>query len=391
MNAQVTRTFFSGRLAGLLLLGWAATVFAALFARIPDPAAPARFAPPASVTKSGTDLLPRYEFAQVTHGATPFAHSVAVATLPGGALRAFWFGGSREGATDAALYSALFSQSTGRWGAATPIISPKRLQDDVLRWVRKVGNPVVIRDRQQRLRLVFVSVAAGGWAASAINTMVSTDNGATWGHARRLVTSPFLNLSTLVNGTPVLFEDGQIGLPAYHEFAGKFGEFLRVSENGEVLRKTRLTSGNHSLQPVILPLGDESVVAFLRYAGPPPGRVLAVRSQDGGSTWGAPEKTTLPNPNSAIDALRLSDGSLLMAFNNAKDGRNDLSLAHSRDEGRTWRVVRSVEHASDPKAEFSYPRLLRAEDGTYHLLYTVDKKLIRHARFNQAWLEGALR
>ena len=221
--------------------------------------------------------------------------------------------------------------------------------------------------------------------------MVSADNGANWGPARRLIASPFLNLSTLVKGTPVQFEDGHIGLPAYHEFAGKFGEFLRVNENGEVLRKTRLTSGNHSLQPVILPLGDQSAVAFLRYAGPPPGRVLAVRSQDGGDTWGTPAKTTLPNPNSAIDALRLSDGSLLMAFNNAKDGRNDLSLAHSQDEGHTWRVVRSVEYASDPRAEFSYPRLLHAEDGTYHLLYTVDKKLIRHARFNQAWLEGALR
>ncbi|MFN0040894.1 MAG: exo-alpha-sialidase [Burkholderiales bacterium] len=391
MNTQVTRTFFSGRLAGLLLFGWAATVFTALFARIPDPAAPARFATSASVAEAGNNFLPRYDVAQVTHGTTPFAHSVAVTTLPDGKLRAFWFGGSREGAADAALYSALFTPSTGGWSAATPVISPKRLQSDVLRWVRKVGNPVVIRDPQQRLHLYFVSVAAGGWAASAINTMVSTDNGANWGPARRLITTPFLNLSTLVKGAPVLFEDGQIGLPVYHEFAGKFGEFLRVSASGDVVRKTRLTSGRHSLQPVILPQTDGSAVAFLRYAGPPPGRVLAVRSQDRGNTWGTPEKTTLSNPNSALDALRLPDGALLVAFNNAEDSRNDLSLAHSRDDGRSWRVIRRLEHASDPKAEFSYPRLLLAEDGTYHLLYTVDKKLIRHARFNQAWLEGALK
>jgi predicted neuraminidase len=306
-------------------------------------------------------------------------------------LRAFWFGGTREGATDAAIYTAVYSPGAASWADEAVVATPGSVQRDVHRWVRKLGNPVAVRDRGNRLLLFFVSVTVGGWAGSSINVVTSEDNGVRWSGARRLITSPFLNLSTLVKGSALLYQDGRIGLPVYHEFIAKFGELLQLGADGEVLGKVRMSSGRTSLQPVIVPRTASEAVGFMRYAGKPPGRVLVSRTADGGRSWTPPVKTELPNPNAAVDALRLEDGSILMAFNDDASERTHLSLARSRDDGRTWRIVhrfvRPAGAAAGEAAEFSYPRLLLARDGDLHLLYTVDKAEIRHVRFNRAWLE----
>ena len=39
-------------------------------------------------------------------------------------------------------------------------------------------------------------------------------------------------------------------------------------------------------------------------------------------------------------------------------------------------------------AEFSYPALLQARDGRIHLAYTWRRQGIKHAVFNEAWLDG---
>jgi predicted neuraminidase len=376
----------------VLLLVGALVMFAGLYARIASAPAVAGFVlqsvPPEDAAARGA---PRYEVRKVSSGATPFVHSVSAVELPDGKLRAFWFGGTREGATDAAIYTAVYSPGAASWADETVVATPASVQRDVQRWVRKLGNPVAVRDRGHRLILFFVSVTVGGWAGSSINVVTSEDNGVRWSRARRLITSPFLNLSTLVKGSALLYQDGRIGLPVYHEFIAKFGELLQLDADGEVLGKVRMSSGRTSLQPVIVPRTASDAVGFMRYSGKPPGRVLLVRSADSGQSWTPPVKTELPNPNAAVDALRLEDGSLLMAFNDDASERTNLSLARSRDDGQTWRIVhrfvRPAGAAAGEAAEFSYPRLLLARNGDLHLLYTVDKAEIRHARFNRAWLE----
>src|SRR5712692_3957064 len=136
-------------------------------------------------------------------------------------------------------------------------------QRQLRRTVRKLGNPVAGRDRAGRLCLFFVSVSVGGWAGSAMNLMVSEDEGETWSPPRRLVASPFFNISPLVKGPPLQFSDGTIGLPVYHEMAGKFGELLRLDAEGHAVRKTRLSWGRSSLQPVILPWSETGAVGFM--------------------------------------------------------------------------------------------------------------------------------
>jgi predicted neuraminidase len=265
-------------------------------------------------------------------------------------------------------------------------------QRHLRRHVRKLGNPVAGRDSRGRLCLYFVSVSVGGWAGSAINLMISEDEGETWGPPRRLISSPFFNISTLVKGPPVQLTDGTIALPVYHEFLGKFGELLRLDAEGRVTGKTRLSWGSSSLQPVVVPRSQTEALALMRYAGDPPARILVVRTGDAGAHWSAPVKTALPNPNSAVGGVLLAGGPLVLAFNNAEDNREDLSLAVSGDFGNSWRLARRLEGASTtpgaPVPEYSYPWVMQDSSGEVHVLYTWGRSRIKHAVFNQAWLEG---
>ena len=369
-----------------------ALAFAGLYVRALTAPPPGGFAPLLTAARAASTTAPRYETQLLPDSTAASVHSATAAEISGGRLRAFWYGGSREGASDVAIYTSVYSLREENWSPERVVVTREFAQRHLQRTVRKLGNPVVGRDSKGRLCLYFVSVSVGGWAGSAVNLMVSEDEGGTWSPPRRLVASPFLNISTLVKGAPLLFSDGAVGLPVYHELLGKFGELLRLDAEGHAVGKIRLSWGQSSLQPVIVPRSDKEAVGFMRYSGDPPNRVLMVRTGDGGVHWSPPAKTELPNPNAAIASVLLSGGPLLLAFNNAEEDREDLSLALSTDFGSTWRVAHRFEGDSGatqaPVREYSYPWIMQDQAGDVHVLYTWGRSRIKHVRFNRAWLEG---
>jgi predicted neuraminidase len=368
-----------------------ALVFAGLYVRALETPLPARFVAPRAAEQS-TSSAPFHKGELLPNDSVQSVHSATAVEVSDGRLRAFWYGGTREGASDVAIYTSAYSSRTGSWEHERALVSREFAQRPLQRYLRKLGNPVVGRDGAGRIWLFFVSVSVGGWAGSAINAMVSADEGETWSPPRRLISSPFLNISTLVKGPLVQLSDGTIALPVYHEFLGKFGELLRVDGEGRVIGKTRLSWGMSSLQPVIVPRSETEAVAFMRYAGDPPVRILMIRTSDAGAHWSEPVKTALPNPNSAVAGVLLAGGPLLLAFNNAEENREDLSLALSADFGNNWRVARRLEGESllprAPVPEYSYPWVMQDRSGDVHILYTWGRSRIKHVVFNQAWLEG---
>jgi predicted neuraminidase len=322
----------------------------------------------------------------VSSESPPSVHSATAIEIAGGRIRAFWYGGSREGASDVAIYSAVFDPSSSRWGPQEIATTREETARDLGRYVKKLGNPVVARDGQGRLWLFYVSVSLRGWSGSAVNYRLSEDEGATFGPARRIVTSPFLNLGTLVRGPVVRFEDGALGLPVYHELVGKFGELLKLSPEGEVLDKTRLSTGRSSLQPAVVPLGRLEAVALLRSSGSSPRRVLSVRTDDGGRTWSRLAPTELFNPDASVAAIGTSGGEVLIAFNDSEVDRSSLKLAVSRDGGRSFSVVLAVEPpgGNSSSQELAYPWLLESSDGALHLFYSWNRRRIVHARYPPA-------
>jgi predicted neuraminidase len=347
-----------------------------------------RFEPPAQPAPASE--APRFHERFASNSETREVHS-ATAYADGGTMTAFWYGGTREGARDVAIYQARLVGDT--WGKPKPVVQRKQMKSELNRHVRKIGNPIVYRHPDGRLWLFFVTVSVGGWAGSSISLAESTDNGETWSRARRLVTSPFFNLSTLVKGSAFRYADGTIGLPVYHEFIGKFGEMLRIDGDGRILGKTRFTSGRHALQPEIAVLGPERAVGVLRYAGEAPRRVLHMLSDDAGRTWSEPQKIHLPNPDSAVEVMAFGEDRLLGVLNDIEEARWRLVLVVSDNLGKDWRTVKVLEQQQDAadvnRYQFSYPWMLRTNDGDFHVLYTWNRTRIKHIEFNQSWLEQA--
>jgi predicted neuraminidase len=255
------------------------------------------------------------------------------------------------------------------------------------RGIRKVGNPVIFSDAVGKLWLLYVTINLGGWSGSSLNLTTSKDGGISWEPSRRLTLSPFFNVSELVRGRPVPVSDGSWLVPIYHELVGKFPELLSLRESaGELYAtKSRIAGGRSGFQPSLAPLSANSALAFLRDCSPRR-RISLARTDDAGQTWSPPQALDLPNPDSGLAALRLTDGRVLLAFNDSAAGRENLRLAVSEDEGRTWKRLATL--AEEPRAEFSYPFMIQAREGNLHLVYTWKRKAIKHVVFNVAWLNA---
>src|SRR5205823_13495597 len=84
--------------------------------------------------------------------------------------------------------------------------------------------------------------------------------------------------------------------------------------------------------------------------------------------------TSLPNPNSGIDAVTLKDGRHLLVYNHTPSGRSPLNVAVSGD-GKEWRAALVLE--KEP-GEYSYPAVIQTSDGLVHATYTFKRERIKH-------------
>jgi len=317
----------------------------------------------------------------------PSVHAGSLTQLPDGEVIAAWFGGSREGAADVAIYTARFDASQQEWSAPVVVTDRLRTSRELGRYVRKLGNPVIYADQQGRVWLYYVTVSLGGWAGSSITVKVSENGGRRWSTAQRLVTSPFLNVSTLVKGSPIALEQGQLLLPVYHEMINKFGEVLQLDPRNRLIAKYRMTHQPQAIQPWVVPQSGTRATAFYRRSGNAPPRVLVNHSNVSSKHWGPLKPGNAPNPGASVSVIRGHDGHYLMAYNPQESNRTQLALARSSD-GLHWEKLRDLELGKDDD-EFSYPYLIRGQNDNYHLIYTWQRKRMRHLIFNQTWLEEA--
>ena len=135
------------------------------------------------------------------------------------------------------------------------------------------------------------------------------------------------------------------------------------------------------IQPALAELRDGRLLMFLRSTG---GAVYRSYSLDGtGLHWSSPEPASLPNPNCAVDLIRLQSGALLLVYNPTRRGRSPLRVALSYDDGATWAAWRDLETEA---GEFSYPTAIQTSDGLLHVLYTWRRQTIAHASFEESWV-----
>jgi len=321
----------------------------------------------------------------------PSVHASTIAVMPSGELVAAWFGGTREGAKDVSIYLSAKADSAAPWQTPRVVVDAASASRQMGRLVKKLGNPVLHCDQRGRLWLYYVTVSVGGWSGSSISVTHSDDQGITWSQSQRLISSPFLNISNLVRSVPLEMSDGTILLPVYHEFIYKYGELLHLSDDGTLIAKYRMNSGQNALQPAVVTQptsqdgSSDHLMAFYRRGSGAIAKVLANESNDGGKTWTAIRTIEMPNPNASVAVVRRSNGGLLMALNASESERRELSLAVSVD-GSEWEIAKTL-NAPQDGSESSYPTLVSDSNGQYHLTYTWGRDKICHIQFNDAWLE----
>ena len=366
----------------LTALALSSSVLALLWIIFPLASEPARLLATPSLNAQSAPLWQR---SSLPPAPTAHVHALSVAEVADNELLALWYGGSREGGRDIALYQS--SYRNGAWQEAQLAFDKSGLQRALGRNLKTLGNPVLFQHpRSQRLWLFFVSTSYGGWAGSSLNFSYR-DPGGGWSLAQRLISAPLLNLSTLAKYPPLALADGGLLLPAYHELIGKYSELLHLSPEGALLDKIRISFGRKAIQPS-LHRTNSGILALMRNSSRGDDCCQLWVATASAPAWRFGELALQPvnNPHSAAASLSLDNTELLLAYNDSRRDRSNLSLRLRDGDG--WGSAFTV--AEQAGARYGYPWLLADSQGRIHLFYTQDRKSFAHLMFNRAWLNANL-
>ncbi len=290
----------------------------------------------------------------------PQCHASTIAEVAPGRLAAAWFGGTHERAPDVGIWVA--RQENGRWLEAVEVANGSG---------QPTWNPVLFQSPKGPLFLFYkVGPSPGQWWAMM---MTSDDGGKTWSKPRRLpdgVLGPIKN-------KPVVLTDGSWLCPSSTEGdSGWRVHFELTRDGGKTWQIVGPVESNRfeAIQPSVLFHHDGRLQALCRTRN---GVIATTSSSDGGKTWNALESTGLPNPNSGIDAVTLTDGRQLLVYNHsATKVRYPLDVAISSD-GTNWQHVLTLE--TEPRdAGYAYPAVIQTSDGLVHITYTWNRQRIKH-------------
>ena len=296
-------------------------------------------------------------------------HASTLAELKDGSLMSAWFGGAYEGSKNVAIWASVKSGSS--WSSPYEIVSGK--VNDTLQY--PCWNPVLFRNGEGVLFLFYkVGPNPREWWGMQIT---SSDEGKTWSKSERL---PDGILGPIKN-KPILLKSGVILSPSSIETNTRWQSFIELSEDdGKTWKKIPIDTANPAkvIQPTLLQYPQGKIQALQRSNQD---YIMESWSADEGKTWSPLQKTKVLNPNSGIDAVTLSSGLQVLVYNPMQsgaewvNGRNKLNLAVSTD-GINWKDIAELEN--QPDGEFSYPSVIETSDKKVHVVYTANRKWIRH-------------
>lgn len=310
----------------------------------------------------------------------PECHAATIVETAKGTLLASWFGGTHEKHPDVGIWVSRYENNA--W--TKPVEVANGVQDDKLRY--PTWNPVLFQMQNGTLVLFFkVGPSPDNWWGEVVT---SIDDGLTWQNRAKL---PNKGIGPVKN-KPIELADGTLLCPSSDETGGPWTVHVEATkDSGKTWSKIGpLNDGKkvRAIQPTFVLLGGNKLGMLCR-DGHADGNVLQTWSDDLGKTWSTLEASTLPNPNSGIDAVTLASGKHLLVYNHtvrsgpSPKGREHLGVAIS-DDAKTWKAALTLEQS---KGEYSYPAVIQTTDGLVHILYTWNRKKLRHVVVDPAKLQ----
>ncbi|MCU0502388.1 MAG: exo-alpha-sialidase [Anaerolineae bacterium] len=356
----------------------------------------------------------------------PSCHAATVVEAAPGVLLAAWFAGTYEGHPDVAIWLSRYAGGD-RWSApvkivaapGVPLWNPVLFRDTagvvwlfykagptVSAWSglylqstdagRSWSAPVMLPAgltgpaKNKPITLsngdILCGVSAETWRNWTAWAEISADGGRSWTR-HGPITAPLVARSETGHSAATWTRHGPITAPLVarsetgHSAATR-SEAGQSVANEPVSATWDTTTGQLRLpqehlgviQPTVWEYAPGQVKMLLR-ATQAVGAVCITESSDYGRTWAPARPTPIPHSNTGLDAVRLTDGRIVLACNPTHEGRSPLTLLISTDNGETWPRRLDLETAA---GEFSYPSIIQAADGRLHLVYTYRRAHIQH-------------
>jgi len=336
-----------------------------------------------------------------THGST-------LVDLLNGDFLAVWFEGTGERtADDVKIMGARLRKGDASWSKPFLMADTYNIPD---------CNPVLFLNHQKKLFLVWIAVQANRWECSILRYKTSIDYNKSgppvWNWQDNILLKPddrfakevkskfkdlppstsawaayapqYDNMITeaskdegkrsigwMTRIKPLLLGENKILLPLYSD--GFNMSLVAISDDdGTNWHPSLPIVGRGNVQPSLIQKKDGTIVAYMRDNGDEPSRVQISESNDSGMTWTAAQKSQIPN-TASVQVYKLRDGRWAFIGNDIDDGRYQISLYLSDDEGKTWKWKTHLEQVKKGDGSFSYPSMLQASDGMLHITYSYQR------------------
>lgn len=340
-----------------------------------------------ALAATGSDIEVRRLFGpEVKTG--DYKHPASVTELANGDLFLAFFSGKGEYRDNAAaVFGARLPAGKQRWSTPTAIARNP---------FHSLGNAVPWQAPDGTVWLFYVTRYGELWSDSRVTAKISRDGAKTWSESFMLT----FEAGTMVRNRPIVLSTGEYLLPVYHEVGADpetvsrdcTSFFLRYNPKTHQWQESnRVRSRLGNIQPAPAIIEGDHLVAFCRrgggYGGQPDGWLVRTESRDGGRNWSPGEDSSFPNPNAAVDFIRLQNGHHLLVFNNSFSDRTPLTVAISTDGAKTFPHRRDVMAA--PKGDYGYPTAIQTKDGRIHIIFTSDeRRVVREAVFDESAIMG---
>ena len=233
-------------------------------------------------------------------------------------------------------------------------------------------NPVLLTLRSGEILLFYkVGPQPSSWSGVLIR---SYDEGDNWSSVENLpagVIGP-------VKNKPLLLKNGKLLCGSSVESWHRWGCWMDITDDyGKTWSKSSPINLKEDLFGIIQPtvfFASKNKLCLLARSYDV-GFICASTSKDEGKTWTEARPIDLPNPNSAIDAVRLHNGQILLVYNHSSTERTPLNIALSTDGGEQWDSSLVLE---DAPGEYSYPSVIQTKDNQIHVTYTFNRTRIKH-------------